>query len=218
MPFPLKRAAGCGVAIDGLQKTLFRAENPNRATTLLPKAGPNPLTVGKQFDLAFLSLDPGDTPFDAAATKNDFEKKVGYDAEPLTALTGDEANIRRAADALGFRFFHNPATGALRNPTGSVLLTPDGRISSYILGNDYQTKELEVNLEIARKGGIGERAEAAQMFACVQLDAAIVARRGKIEAWITGAALATLAAVVLWIGSMLRAERRQARLGGAPNV
>ncbi|RYG16712.1 hypothetical protein EON82_24690 [bacterium] len=57
------------------------------------------------------------------------------------------------------------------------------------------------------------------MFACVQLDKSVIARRGTIEGYYTGGALVTLAGVVIWIGSMLRAERNQQRkedLGGQP--
>lgn len=217
VPFPLKKTAGCGVAIEGLQKTLFKAAHPNDRK-LIQMAGPNLLEVGRTFDIVFLSLDPSERPTDAAATKNEFQTKLGFNAEPVTALTGDLANIRKVTDALGFHYFINPAKRSLRNPTGSVLLTPDGRISSYTIGNEFQTKVFEGSVVAAQAGQIGSKADESSMFACVQLDTEILARRGKIEAIITGVALATLAIVVFWIGSMLREERRQHRnpLGGNP--
>ncbi len=209
LPFPLRRLAGCGIAIDGLEKTLFRAAHPNERK-LVSKKGPDRLRVGKDLDLVFLSIDPHDKPLDASATKSEFEKQVGYDAEPVTCLLGDAKSVRRLTDALGFRYVVNEATGALWNPTGAALLTPDGRISSYTVGNDFQTVEMERNLEIATAGKIGTKSDATSPFACVQLASSVIERRGKIETVITGFALLTLAIVAFWIASMLRAERRAA--------
>lgn len=217
LPFPLKRTAGCGVILDGLQKTLFRAANPN-VRKLVKKEGRNQLQVGKDFDVVLLSLDPTETPTDAAATKADFQKKLGVQTEPVTALTGNLMNIRQVTDALGFRFYYNPGTKALRNPTGSVLVTPDGHISSYTIGNDFQTVVLERNLELARTNAVGTKAEDTEMFACVQLDAGIIEKRGRIEALYTWAGLITLGTIILWISSMLRSERNSKPLGGQPGA
>ena len=210
VPFPLRRLAGCGIAIEGLGKTLFRSANPN-VRKLIKMDGPNKLLLGKTFDLVFLSIDPRDRPEDAASTKADFLKTLGDDTLPVTCLLGSESETKRVTDALGFRFFYSASTGALWDPTGAVLLTPQGAISSYTLGNDFQTVELERGVETAAAGRVGDRANApASPFACAQLATAVVERRGKIEAVVTGFALLTLATVVLWIGSMLRAERRPA--------
>ena len=213
----MRKTAGCGLVTDGLQSTLFKADHPNEHV-LLGKEGTNALEVGRTFDVVFLSLDPTEGPTDAAQTKIDFQTKVDpkVAVEPVTALTGDVASIRRMTDALGFRFFYNAPTKEMRNPTGSVLLTPDGRISSYTIGNDFPTKVLESNLQIAQAGRIGTKADEAQMFGCVQLAASVIDRRGKIESVVTGFALLTLTAVVFWIGSMLRSERKGPRdLGGS---
>ena len=211
VPFPLRRSAGCGIAIEGLQKVLFKADHPNQRA-LFAKQGANALAIGKTFDLVFLSLDPNERPTDAAQTKIDFQNKIDPDraVEPITALTGDAKNIRRVTNALGFSYFYDPATKALRNPTGSVLLTPDGRISSYTIGNDYPTVVLETAIKTAQANEIGTKVDQTEMFGCVQLPASVIERRGKIESIITGFALLTLVTVVFWIGSMLRAERRGA--------
>ncbi len=217
VPVPLRKKAGCGIVVDGLQTTLFRAINPN-TRKLVKKEGPNLLEVGRAFDVVVLSLDPRETPIDAAEAKNEFHEKLGANLEPVNFLTGDLENIRKVTDALGFTYVYKPERNVLNNATGSALLTPDGRISSYIIGKDFPTMVMERNLEIARDGKIGEKAEDDQMMACVQPDKTVLARRGKIEAIYTGAALITLATVVFWIGSMLRSERRQNRdLGGQPD-
>ena len=209
VPFPLRRLAGCGIAIEGLGKTLFRSANPN-VRKLIKKEGPNKLVLGQTFDLVLLSIDPRDRPEDAAKTKADFLKTLNDETLPVTCLLGDAAQTKRMTDALGFRFYYSASTGALWDQTGAALLTPRGQISSYTLGNDFQTVELERDLETAAAGRIGDKANApASPFACAQLATAVVERRGKIEGIVTLFALLTLATVVFWIGSMLRAERRQ---------
>lgn len=217
VPVPMRRKAGCGVVLDGLQTTLFRANHPNDRK-LVKKEGANLLEIGKAFDLVVLSLDPRETPVDAAEAKNELEKKLDGSFEPVTFLTGDLANIRRVTEALGFSYLYDPGRNVLNNATGAMLLTPDGRVSSYTIGKDFPTMVMERNLEIARAGEIGEKADDSQMLACIQPDATILARRGKIESMYTGAALVTLGAVVFWITSMLRSERNTKRdLGGQPD-
>lgn len=216
VPMMLKCQAGCLVLRDALQKTLFSADHPNQRK-LIKKVGKNQLMVGQDLDVVFLSLDPTETPVDAAEVKATFQDKVGYPADPVTVLTGSLEEIHKVTDAIGFRYFYDPQKHVLNNATGSVLLTPDGRISAYTIGNDFPTIVMERNLTTARTNGIGTRADDSNKFGCVQLPPDVVARRGKIEAVYTGAGVVFLLGVVFWIGSMLRSERKANRdLGGQP--
>ncbi len=216
VPMMLKCEAGCLVLRDGLQKTLFSADHPNQRK-LIKKEGRNVLQVGQDLDIVFLSLDPTEGPKDGSAIKAQFQDKVGYPAEPVTVLTGSLTQIHKVTDAIGFRYFYDPQKNVLNNATGSVLLTPDGRISAYTIGNDFPTIVMERNVDTARSNAIGTRADDSNKFGCVQLPPDVVARRGKIEAVYTGAGLIFLAGVIYWIGSMLRSERKANRdLGGQP--
>jgi protein SCO1/2 len=216
LPLRLRCNGGCLLLRDGLQKVLYRAEHPNEHK-LLMKAGPNVLQVGRDLDVVFLSLDPREGPADGAALKADFEQKVGYPAEPVTVLTGTLDQIQTVTKAVGFRYLFDLQRDVLNNATGSVLITPDGRVSGYTVGNAFQTIVLERSLEIAKDNKIGPLADESDKFGCIQLDRAVLARRGKIEAVYTGAGVVTVFAVVSWIALMLRSERRQKRdLGGQP--
>lgn len=216
VPMMLKCEAGCLVLRDSLQKTLFSADHPNEHR-LIKKEGHNVLLVGQDLDVVFLSLDPTEGPADGTAIKAQFQEKVGYPAEPVTVLTGSLAQIHKVTDAIGFRYFYDPQKNVLNNATGSVLLTPDGRVSAYTIGNDFPTIVMERNVELARANKIGTRADDSNKFGCVQLPPDVVARRGKIEAVYTGAGIVFLAGVIYWIGSMLRSERKANRdLGGQP--
>lgn len=215
VPVPMRKKAGCGVVLDGLQKTLYRSGHPNDRK-LIRKDGENLLEVGRTFDVVVLSIDPRETPIDAAEAKNDFHTKLGANLEPVTFITGDLKNIQKVTNALGFTYYFDAKRNVLNNATGSMLITPDGHVSSYTIGKDFQTVELERNLEIARANKIGEKADDDQMLACIQPDATVLARRATIENIYTGAALVFLAGVVFWITSMLRSERKNRDLGGQP--
>jgi len=216
VPMMLKCTAGCLVLRDSLQKTLFSADHPNQRK-LIKKEGRNVLQVGQDLDIVFLSLDPTEGPNDSLAIKAQFQEKVGYPADPVTILTGSLAQIHKVTDAIGFRYFYDPQKKILNNATGSVLLTPDGRVSAYTIGNDFPTIVMERNIDTARSNAIGTRADDSNKFGCVQLPPDVVARRGKIEAVYTGACIVFLLGMISWIVSMLRSERKANRdLGGQP--
>ena len=216
VPIRLRCNGGCLLIRDGLQKVLYRAEHPNEHK-LVKKEGPNLLEVGRDLDVVFLSLDPREGPADGADLKADFEQKIGYSAEPVTVLTGSLDQIQKVTKAVGFRYLFDPQQDVLNNATGTVLITPDGHVSGYTVGNALQTIVLERSLDLAKENKVGPRADDNDKFACIQLGRAILARRGKIEAVYTGAGIVTIAVLGLWIGSMLRSERNQKRdLGGQP--
>lgn len=218
LPLSLTCNGGCHLLVDGLEKTLFHTAHPNEHKVIQTE-GRNRLTVGKDLDVVLLSIRPTETPVQAAKTKAEFQKAVGYAAEPVTVFTGTLDQITKVTDAIGFRFFYDPQTKVLRNATGSVLLTADGRVSSYTIANDFPTVFLERNLEIAQDGRIGSKADTSRMFGCIDEDPGLAKRRDLIENYYKGAGLLTLAVVVGWIGSMIRKERRlnpSSDLGGQP--
>lgn len=95
-----------------------------------------PLEAGRDFLLVAVSIDPRDTPADAAAAKAKYAAL--YDrqgsAGGIDFLTGPEATVRRIADAVGFAYRYDPALDQYIHPAGFVVAAPDGRISRYLLG------------------------------------------------------------------------------------
>lgn len=65
-----------------------------------------PFTIGDQFNVATVSIDPGETPALAAAKKAHYVRGYGRDgaAAGWHFLTGEEAAIRQLAQAVGFRY------------------------------------------------------------------------------------------------------------------
>jgi protein SCO1/2 len=62
------------------------------------------LVPGKNYDVITVSIDPGDSPSDAAAEKARFVSEVGLPGidKATHFLTGNEASIKAISDATGF--------------------------------------------------------------------------------------------------------------------
>jgi len=97
------------------------------------------LEAGRDFEIIVASIDPADGP---AAAKTAKEAQVRAYGRPGTEggfhfLTGEQAAISALADAVGFRYRYDPATGQYAHAGGVIVLTPSGRVSRYIYGIDY---------------------------------------------------------------------------------
>ena len=135
----------CSVVLTGLTECL----NDLRATT------------GRDFDLIDLSINPREGPAQSAAQKRLYFKRylrAGADVG-WHFLTGEEPEIRRVAEAVGFRYRLDPATGQYAHASGLVVLTPDGRVAKYLLGVQYPGEELQSALVTARAGRVGSPIE-----------------------------------------------------------
>lgn len=101
-----------------------------------------PLAAGRDYRLVAIDIDPTTMPEDAEA----FAKRHGADGPGMSVLTGDEPTIRRVADAAGFSYRRDAATGQFAHPAGFVIVTPDGRISRYMQGLDWRPLDLRLAL------------------------------------------------------------------------
>ena len=63
-------------------------------------------------------------------------------SEGWTFLTGDEANVRAVADAVGFGFNYVEAKKEFAHPTAVIVLSPSGKVVSYLHGLSYESADL----------------------------------------------------------------------------
>lgn len=118
---------------------------------------PLKLSVGQGFDVVVVSIDPTEGPDLASGKKATFVER--YD-RPGTEdgwhfLTGDESSIAPLAKAVGFRYSYNPTTKLYAHAAGIAIATPTGKISRYIFGIDFPSKDLQFALIAASGGKIG---------------------------------------------------------------
>jgi protein SCO1/2 len=114
-------------------------------------------SVGDQFNLLTVSIDPREQPYLAAEYKNGYLKQYGRPgaAAGWHFLTGDEGSIRRLADAIGYHFVYDARTGQFAHPDGVIVLTPQGRVARYFFRLNYAPRDLSFALMEASKNRIG---------------------------------------------------------------
>lgn len=122
---------------------------------------PLSLTPGRDFDVIAISIDPSEGPALAARKKRNYLSLYGrFDtAGGWHFLTGDEANIRRVADAVGFRYLYDEATRQWAHPAGIMVITPGGTISRYFYGTAYPSGDVKLALVEAGQGKTGTLAD-----------------------------------------------------------
>ncbi len=112
-------------------------------------------TVGDEFDVVSVSIDPRDTP--ESATKKRAQVVAGYPrAHGSTRgwhfLTGEESEIRKATDAIGFQYNYDARQKQYAHPAAIYLLSPEGHIARYLYGVQFESKDMRLGLLEASEG------------------------------------------------------------------
>ena len=128
-------------------------------------------TLGQDFTLVTVSIDPREGPADAEAIKA--RALRGYD-KPRAAggwhlLTGGQASIDRLTDAVGFQYVYDPLQDDYAHPAGVIVLTPAGQISRYLYGLDFSANDLRLALVEATAQRIGSIVDRA-LLVCYHYD------------------------------------------------
>ena len=123
---------------------------------------------GRDFQVVFISFNPNETPEMAAGKKKaalDYYHKPGTD-DGWHFLVGDDANVRKVAQAAGFKYVYDPKTGLYSHATGILVLTPEGKISRVFYGIEYPPRYVELGLVESSEGKIGSVGDHLLLFCC----------------------------------------------------
>jgi protein SCO1/2 len=112
-------------------------------------------TVGREFDVVSISIDPKDTP--ETATRKRSQVMGAYTrAKGAPAgwhfLVGNETNIRRVTEAVGFKYNYDARQHQYAHPAAIYLLTPEGRLARYLYGIEYPPSDVRLGLLEATEG------------------------------------------------------------------
>jgi len=130
-------------------------------------------TAGEDYRLVTVSIDPRETPVDATGKRGKVLDVVGKGNDlPWSFLTGDELNIRALASQLGISYAYDAEQDQYAHPGVVVFLTPDGRVSRYVYGLQYDPLDIKLGLYEAADGKIGGPVEQIYL-SCFSYDATI---------------------------------------------
>ena len=127
---------------------------------------------GKEYEVVTLSINPDDTPQDAAAKKKIYVDRLNEHLEPKTSgegwhfLTGQKPEIDKLAQTVGFRYRRDPKTGQYIHSTALIIVTPHGKIAQYYYGVEYSPRDIRLGVIEASRNKIGNLVDAVQIYCC----------------------------------------------------
>jgi protein SCO1 len=119
------------------------------------------LVPGKDFEVVVISIDPSETPQQAAEKKAFYLKRYG---RPETAagwhfLTGQKPAIDAMTNAVGFGYVRVPGPDGrltqFAHASSIQIATTDGKLAQYYLGVEYSPKDILLGLIEASDNKIG---------------------------------------------------------------
>jgi protein SCO1/2 len=130
-----------------------------------------PMDAGNQFEAVTVSIDPSDRPVLASVKKQMYTGMYGRAdaARGWHFLTGDEAQIKQLANAVGFRYAYDPDSKQFAHASVIMVLTPDGKVSKYFYGIQYSPRDLRLGLVEASARKIGTPVDSILLF-CYHYD------------------------------------------------
>jgi protein SCO1 len=174
---------------------------------LLRSAKELPLEIGKDFTIVTVSIDPTERPILANVKHELYTGLYGRPGGPQGwhFLTGDEAQIKTLAQAVGFRYAYDSASGQFAHPSGIMLLTPAGKLARYFYGIGYPSRDLRLGLVEASQKKIGSPIDQILLY-CYHYDPA-TGRYGLLISHVIQAAGAlTVLSLVAVIAILFRNE------------
>jgi protein SCO1 len=171
-------------------------------------------SVGKDFEVVSLSIDPRETPAMAREKKAHYIERSGKPeiARGWRYLTGTQDNIRRVTGAAGFRYVWDEKAQQYAHPAGIVVATHQGVVSRYLFGIDYGPRDLRLAVLDASQEKIGSPLAKALLY-CYHYDVST----GRYSLAILRLVQVAGAATVFSLGTLIfvwtRRERRQVGRG-----
>ncbi len=132
------------------------------------------LEAGQDFQVVAISFDPRDTPEIARGKKQSYLERYGRGEAAANGwhfLTGKPEVIKQITEAAGFNYAWDEETQQFAHAGGVQIATPDGKMSRYFYGIDYQPQDFKFALMEASEKNIGSPTDQLLLY-CYHYDPA----------------------------------------------
>lgn len=141
----------CDVVLNGMAHTLSGLD----------------LQPGRDFEVAFVSIDPAETPADARQAQAMLARThADAHVRHWHFLTGDAASIAALSKSVGFRYFYDERLHQYVHAAGLVAVTADGKVAQYFFGVSWPPASLRLALVDASHGGLGSLIDRLVLLCC----------------------------------------------------
>lgn len=172
------------------------------------------LNAGQDFEVVNVSIDPTETPMNAASTKAAIVSR--YDRPGSEGgwhfLTGTQDSIQRLADSVGFKYFYDETIDQYAHAAGILVLTPQGQLARYFYGIEYNSSDLRLGLVEASGNKIGSPVDQLLLL-CYHFDPSTGKYTGLV---MTITRVAGVITVLTMLGSIYWLHRSSGRSGSPP--
>jgi protein SCO1/2 len=169
------------------------------------------MNVGEQFSVVTVSFDPHDTPAEAMKKKQTYVESYGRPgaAEGWHFLTGDQPDIDRLTETVGFHYKYDAKNDMYIHASGIMILTPEGKIARYLLGAQYRPRDLRLGLVEASQNKIGTPVDQVLLY-CFHYDPTVGKYTANVMGLLQLAGIVTLVCIGAFFLGLRRYRRRQA--------
>jgi len=166
-------------------------------------------TPGQEFEIVTVSIDPREGPRLANLKKDSYLTQYGRPSARAGwhFLTGEEENLRALADAVGFGYVFNEQRQEWMHAAALFVLTPDGRVSRYLYGVEFDARTLRLSLVEASEGKIGSSVDRFLLF-CFHYDSSVGRYGPAARRLMSLAGAVIVAALGLFLIRLWRRDRR----------
>lgn len=166
------------------------------------------LTAGQDYRLVVIGINPRDGIDDARAMRARHISPGSPVGQAAIFLSGSEASIHAAAQAVGLRYAYDPAHDQYAHPAAAYIVDSAGRVRRVMSPIGLDGGDLRLALVDAGRGAVGSFADQLHLL-CYGFDPAHGVYTERITTFLTFTCAATLALLAGSIATMVMLQRRR---------
>ena len=121
---------------------------------------------GNQFEIVAFSFDAREKPDVALSKKTSYVKSYGRPetAEGWHFVTAPQNVVDQLTKQVGFKFKWNEKVGEWSHASAAIVISPDGTISRYLHGIQFEARDVKLALNEAADGKVGNIVDSVMLY------------------------------------------------------